>query len=375
MSFYLIWVLSISLPIQQEVDINELIQNQQYQKAILVIEAMDSTEQDLYLDKKAFCAYQLGLFPSAKQSYLRILKQDTFDTKANLYLSQIFEAELDIPKAILHASNLLKTDSTNSNTYKRLGRLYNKAHLKRLAKQYFERSLDYNPTDIATLLELGDLANAEKDWEMADRYTDRVLKIDSTNVRGILSKARSRYGQKDYGEVVKYMEKTRGRLDLTPYYQKILGYSYLQIDSLDQSIHTLENLLYREQAEHTYYYLAMAYGKKEEWEKSTYFYELATEAGISKNIENYYAAMAVAQKEQTNWNKAFDCYDEAFYFSQDPIHLLRKAQLAEWYYEDKSIALRQYQKCLNLETLEEGNKNYAIQRVKALKEYLHQIKK
>ena len=375
MSFYLIWILSITFSISQDVDIDELIQNQQFQKAIVAIEALDSLEQDYYLEKKAYCAYQLGRFPAAKQSCLRILKQDTFNIKANLFLSQIYEAELDIPKAILHASHLLRFDSTNSSTYKKLGRLYNKANLKRLAKQYFERSLQFNSADVATLLELSDLANSEQEWEIADDYSDRILAIDSMNVRGLLAKAKSRYGQRKYADVVKYLEKTKGKLDLTPYFQKILGYSYLQIDSLDQSIFILENLLYREQAEHTYYYLAMAYGKKEEWAKSTYFYEKATEAGISKNIENYYASMAVTHKEQSNWKDAFDCYEQAFHFSNDPIHLLRKAQLAEWYYEDKSIALRQYQMCIDLNTLPEGNKNYAIQRVKSLKEYLHQIKK
>ncbi len=375
MNFVLGLITVFSLSFTQDPAIDRLIQNQQYQKALQAIEALDSAQQILLVDKKGYCAYQLGLMSDAKEAFSQMLHVDSFHVQANLYMSLIYEAELNTPKAIFHMHMLTEIDSLNAYYYKKLGTLYLKTGLHREAKSYFVESLDRNRQDISTWQELVDIANGNKNWSEADSLASIVLEMDSMNIRGILSKARAKYGLKSYEEVAQCIEQTKGRLDISPYYQKILGYAYLQIDSLDKSIKTLENLLYREQSEHTYYYLAMAHGKKENWEKASFYYEKAVNAGLSGNLVNYFSALAVCYKEQQNWPAALDAYDEAYYYDPEPIHLLRKAQLAEWYYKDKAIAIRLYQKGMARDELPAGQVTFAKERIKALREIMHLSKK
>ena len=89
------------------------------------------------------------------------------------------------------------------------------------------------------------------------------LELDSMNINLNYLSAKAKYRQKEYGDVIKVFDRIRGQVDLSPYHNKMLGYSYLQIDSVDLAINKLQlSLVDDEESEKLHYYLATAYEKK-----------------------------------------------------------------------------------------------------------------
>ena len=348
-------------------------QVQNYQKALIQLQQMP--ESVPVLEKKAFCLYQLGQWTSAKEVYGLILEQDSLHLQSHLYLGTIYDQEYDFPKSIRHFRQLVHLDSSNTQYLKALARVYEKAGLVKDAYPLYEKVRKLNPQDISTLLSQSGIWLDRKEFAIADSLANLALELDTANLQVILIKARCAYSLKDYGQVVVFFEKTRGRIDLNPFYQKMLGFSYLQIDSLDRAIHVLTNLLYQEQSEFTYSYLARAHAEKEDWDLAMKFYEQAIAAGLSKNLEQYHLALAKLNQEHGQLSAVIEHFDEAFHYSANPEYIFFKAQAAEIYYKDKQVALDQYRRYIRLSGASQDQyRDFANDRIRLLKEYLHQVK-
>ncbi|MBX2816420.1 MAG: hypothetical protein KTR24_10490 [Saprospiraceae bacterium] len=357
---------------QDSVSVTSLMAMQDYQSALRLLSKQDST-----LDRQILigtCEYRLGTWKHAKETLQNIIRKDTFHLGSNVMLASIYDQEFNMPKAIKHYSILIQLDSTNPTYVKNLARAHAKAGLHRLAKDLYWEARALNESDITILVSLADQAFREKEWVVADSLADVGLALDSSNLQITLTKARASYARKQYLSTTKYLERTRGKLDLLPFYQKMLGYAYLQLDSLDKSIHVLENLLYREESEHTHFYLALAYQKKEDAATSIHHYEKAIDQGISGSLGKYFGGLAKMYKQENKLKEAIVAYGEAYTYSENHNHLFQKAQLSEQYYRDKAIALRLYRQCVATKQLHADQLAFANDRIRLLKEYLHQSK-
>lgn len=348
------------------------IQIQDYGHALQVLQKLPPSK--LVSEKTAFCHYQLGDWKAAKELYHRILTEDSIDLQSHLYLGIIYDQEYNLPKAILHFRNLVELDTTNTYYLKSLARVYEKANLDKDALPLYQQVYGYNPKDISALLSMSGIWFDHKEYAIADSLASQAYLLDSTNIQVLLTKARCAYSLKAYDESVHYFEKTRGKLDLNPFYQKMLGYAYLQIDSLDDAIHVLSNLLYREQSEYTYSYLAKAHALKEEWDRAIEFYELAIKAGLSENLEQYHLALAKLNNEHGLLKDVIYHFDQAYHYSENYDYIFYKAQAEEKYYKDKHIAADQYRRYLRLAGQKGEFASYANDRLRLLNEYLHQTR-
>ncbi len=348
-------------------------QNQQFQTALTLLVELDSTMERT--SKMAYCQYRLGRWSKAKANYLEILRQDSTRQDAHLHLGSMYDREFNLPKAIKHYVHLTELDSTNPTYFKLTGKVYSRAHLKRLALDYYQQALALNPQDISLYLDMSAILMDNRQFEEADTLITRAKALDTTNLAVLLAEARCQYGFKDYPGVVQALEKTRPALDLTPFYLKMLGYAYLQIDSLDLAIHTLTNLLYKEESEYTYSYLGKAHYAKGNWPEATRFYEKAIEQGTSDHLDRYHTALTKLYDQAGDLSAAIKHCEEAYRHSGNPVHIFTKAQKCELYYRDKNMALSQYRRFLKLTKAKGQHVDYANQRIKALKEYLHQAAK
>ena len=52
--------------------------------------------------------------------------------------------------------------------------------------------------------------------------------------------------------------------------------------------------------------------------------------------------LAKIAKEENRWKEVLTHFVEAYWFSENPEHILHKAQACEHYYKDKPTAIRQY---------------------------------
>jgi len=87
---------------------------------------------------------------------------------------------------------------------------------------------------------LAELALANRQPFLADSLVGVALDLDSMNISINYLQAKVKYKQKNYAEVISVFDRIRGKVDLNSYYNKMLGYAYLQVDSVDLAISKLQ---------------------------------------------------------------------------------------------------------------------------------------
>ncbi len=323
-------------------------------------------------ERVALASYKLGDFKTSKESFLKILDQDSIHKISLENLAKIYELEENIPKAIRCYNDLVKQDTTNAIYYRKLGQLYVKGEFIIDAFDQFQKAYAINAKDFYTIKGMAEIHLANEEFKEADELIKTSLSYDSTNIQLILMSARSAYIQKEYQETVEKLEKLRGKLDLNNYYSKMLGFSYLQIDSLDRSIlYLTKSLINEKNPEYALYYLAIAHEEKEEYDRAIDYYEKAKQAGISKQVDNYYRSLGRLYKQERELSEAIKNYEKAYEHSKDDLLLYLLAQATDEYYKDKSVAVRYYRKFEKSDYPNAEYKAYARQRRIYLKEQMH----
>ena len=256
---------SMQIHLHGQTSLDSLYQAEQYMQALTLakscIEA-DSTDFNCY-EKAGLSAFKLGNFLETKKALLKAEELQPDNMQVLKILANVYELEENVPKAIKYYNRMLKKDSTNSIFYRKLGQLFQKADMLHDAFPYYAQAYQLNSNDFFTIKGLVDLLTTNKQYEQADSILTEALLVDSTNIQFKLMSARSSYIQKEYQATVDQIESLRGKLDLNNYYNKMVGFSYLQIDSLDKAIwHLSKSLVDENKPEHASYYLGIAYEKQ-----------------------------------------------------------------------------------------------------------------
>jgi len=350
---------------------------QDYAKALDLYEQclVSDTSNVLLHENAAISAYRLGDVPLAKTLYQTIEKLDSTHRLALSQLATIYEQQKNTPKTILYYNKLIKLYPENSIYYRKIAQQYQSAGVITDAFKNYAKANKLNPRDLFTLKGLSEMFITNNQFVEADSTINVGLNMDTTNISLRLLIAQSKYRQKAYDSTVVHLEKIIGKLDFSPYYNKMLGYSYIQIDSFERAIPVLEKSLNDNGSkENAHYYLAIAYDKLENKEYSIFHYEKAIEEGISKNVDIYHRVLAKKYNEDNELKKAIEHYKDAYRFGNDPLVLFYLARASDVYYKDKNIAINYYTKYYKSKHDNEEYINYSKQRSKQLKELGHQKK-
>lgn len=354
-------------------EINQYLETQNYRAALALLQEQDSSLSNWY--KTAFCQQKLGNWAYAKHWYERILIRDSLHLSARVNLGNLYFQEANWPKAIRYYRELIHLDSTNFSYFKSCGDAHEQAGLVREAFGYWEKALCLNPQDIPLLINLAEVFLGNKQADLADSLMAIAYGLDKSNVKTLLQTARVKYSLKDYAAVSQHMYTVNSMIDLNPFYKKMWAYALIQLDSIDFSIRILEGLLNEDADENTHFYLGLAYEQKKKHEYATFHYRKAISKATSPNMGNYYLRTAILEKEQSHFKEAIEAYREGYRYSRAPSFIFYEAQVSDLYYKQKNIAFNKYQEYLKLQDADHPNfTQYAHERVKYLKEYLHQTK-
>lgn len=324
------------------------------------------------LEQGAMAAYKLGKFNDSKLKLNVIEKKEPSNKYALKQLATIYEIEENIPKAVKYYNRLVELDSLNSIYYRKLGQLYQKSEFDIEAVQYYSKAYAINQDDYYTIKGLSELLIHSKSFEEADSILLSALEKDSVHVQFNLMLARSKYIQKDFEATVERMESLRGKIDFNNYYNKMLGFAYIQVDSIDRAIfHLTKSLVGEGNPEHALYYLATAHEKKGENDLALDYFEKALKAGTSDQVDLYHKNLARLYKSQNQMSAAIKHYQKALEYSNDPLLLFLLGQSCDEYYKDKNIAVRYYKKYEQSDHPNQEYKRYAKERRLYLKEQIH----
>lgn len=328
------------------------------------------------LEKRGFVKTNLGETPAAKKDLLKLLELDDQNVFALSYLASIFESEEHVPKAIKYYRALTKLDSTNFLYHRKLGMLNRKGGLIISAMESYMLAHRLNPKDMKTMKAMVEILIDNKQYSEADQILDTAKLQDSTNISMILLSARNAYEQKDYKTTTLFLKKTNGKIDLSNYYTKMYGYALMQLDSIDQAIYYLEKALTgdRSSKEGAHYYLALAYDKKGQADFTKFHYEKAIQEAFSPNVGIYYKNLGLKLEAEKDYKGAIAMFKKAYEYKKEGIVLYYLARNTDIYYKDKSIAVKYYSRYIESNDKNEAYKNYAIERMKYLREVAHMNK-
>lgn len=327
-----------------------------------------------FINKLAYCYYQLGNNVDAKIYYTRSLQLDSSNIRAHIYLGAIAERVSEFAQAANHYESLIEIDSTIAHYQKLKAKVEMKLGQPIRAFRHYLKALEINPTDIETIGELSKIYLQSDDLESAKYMIHRGLKLDQTNKTLRYLQTNVAFKQDSFDQVITIMEKILEEGDTVNHYQKLLAMSYLEMEQYEDARYHLVRLTKNEKPnELTYYRLAQAYDGLDSTTQSIQAYEIAIGIGISNNVGAYYKNIGILQGELNQLRSSMRAFKEAYHFTGRPDDLFFWARSQDKYYADKSIALRNYQKYLQ----SSGPKNeelsqYAILRIAELKELIHQ---
>lgn len=334
----------------------------------------DSTNLDCILIF-ADASNKLGDQSKAKKYYHKLEKLDSTNVRSYIQLASIYEQQQRIPRAIKYYSILNKLLPQDPVYYRKNAQLFRSVKDKKEAFRLYAIANKLNPRDILALKGLAEICIGNNQMEMADSLIQSGLEVDDENISMYYLLAKSKYKQKQYDSVTVILEGLRGQVDLDSYYNKLLGYSYLQIDSIDLAIQKLQLALVDEaESEKLHYYLATAFEKNKEVQGALEHYEKAVEFGRSPDIDMYHRNVARLANKEKKYKKAIEHYKDAYKYGKDPVILYYLATICDIYYKDKSIAINYYKKYNTSGHSHIEYQKYAKSRSRYLKEQLHQSK-
>lgn len=316
---------------------------------------------------------KLGDQAKAKKYYHKLEKLDSSNVSIYVQLASIYEQQLRTPRAIKYYTILNKLLPDNPIYFRKNAKLYRSAGDIQEAFRLYAAANKLNPRDVLTIKGMAELCIGNNQMEMADSLIREGLQIDAENISMSYILAKSKYKQKQYDSVTLVLEGLRGQIDLNSYYNKLLGYSYLQIDSVDLAIQKLQlALVDDEESEKLHYYLATAFEKKNEMEGALVHFEKAVEFGKSHDLDIYHRNAARLANKEKQYKKAIAHYKDAYKYGNDPVVLYYLAAICDTYYKDKSIAVSYYQKYIKSKHPHKEYQDYAVKRRRYLKELMHQ---
>jgi tetratricopeptide (TPR) repeat protein len=331
----------------------------------------DTSDYSL-LEELAQIEYNRGNFKTAKKHLHHILTIPGDSISAIKKLANIYELEENAGRAIKYNLLLIQTYPDNGVYYRKVAKQYRTAGEPTGALSYYKQAYDKNDLDFFTIKGLSELFLDLDMLDQADTILTMAIQQDSMNIAFNLLMARTKYKLKDYENTCNTLDRIRGRYDFNNYYSKMMGYSLMQIDSTDMAIVWLEKSLVNEgNPEAAHYYLSEAYDIKGEDEIAIHHLEKAIKAGTSDNLSKYHRNLAKKYDDQKNLKKAIPHYEEAYKYGKDPRMLFYLARAYDAYFEDKSVAIRYYERYIKSDDTVEEYKSYARDRRIYLKEQNH----
>jgi len=342
----------------------------------LLEEQVPADSSDLIVLKKlANAHFQLGDTKSSASYYLKLLSYNDEDIPTIKRLATIYELEENTPKALKYYLKLTQLLPENGTYFRKVAVQYAKAGERNGAYTNYLKAYALNKRDLLTIKSLTEMMLAQDEVGAADSILWKARSYDDKNIAYALLMARSKYKQKQYDSVIVVMEGMRGRIDFTNYYNKLLGYAYMKVDSVDKAIVCLERSLVDEgNPEKAHYYLSEAYAKKGDDTAFVFHLEKAITAGKSDNLGKYHRNMAKYYDDNKSLKKAIPHYESAYRYTKEPRFLFFLARAYDAYYADKSTAVRYYKKYIASSDSVEEYKNYARDRSRVLKEQIHLTK-
>ncbi len=316
----------------------------------------------------------LGNRPQAVKTYAAILKKDSLNRTAQTRLAAVYFKEKKYAAALRLYRELLKRFSRNTYFLRRAGMALFQLKKYPEAARYFQQAVQGNAKDLTAWNYLGKCFLKTEQAPAALQSALNGLRENPQSLSLLKLKADALFIQKSYAPAALTFRKIIDRKAASTDVYKKLGLSNFYLNNFPEALLALQTTVEMDSSDGlSFYYLAMVYKELGNYEKGALYFNRAVKALIPGYMAEVFGQMAYCQDNLKQYGAAIQSYKRALEFAPErKLYLFFIASLYDRFYKDRQTPLDWYQRFIEqAPEAQERYKNYALERMKAIKEELH----
>lgn len=387
--------------------IDELILNRSYEKALdkLSEKIQEKPEADLFFKQaliyseqskplQAVKSLENALFYEPGNSLIISELGDNYSSLGNLYqavecyrravafapndfslkgkLGRTYISIDDFPKAFRTFEEIWQTDSTNVFFNKQFAFAAFKIGKTDIATRIYEQVVSENPGDFSSHLNLLTIYKRKKEVDKVYETGNRALSVFPSNATILLRQADALFELKDYEKAVFPYEKFLAENDSAYEVLKNYGISLYLCKQEEKALSILENCFYKvPNDQYVNFYIGLCYKKLADYEKAAEFLNSAIECSQPVYLSDMYHHLGQVYGNNREFEKSITALQKAYELNNEKVEVLYEiATTYEEFNFNKTLALNYYNIYLKTAGEKAQNADYALGRIRKIKEEL-----
>jgi tetratricopeptide (TPR) repeat protein len=398
--FISLLVLSLSVYVQAQNNLDSLLQKGNYLKVIDLLQSQnDSFEKNIKLGK---IYHEIGDYNNAINNYLKAQKIESNES-VNYLLAKTYQAKANNKQAIHYYSKIVKKDSLNYLILYKLAKLYSKTQQFDKAKIIFNKLINEDPKNpnylyqkallqtnlydransflkvyeldslhTKSMLHLANFFKMIRDIDSSRLFVDKALRIDRHNIKFLPLKINDLYKQKKYKDALAYSLLLDSLSKNNVFAKQRIGLCSWKLKDNETAKDYLHQALAIDHEDKvTYYYLGLLYKDLKDYKKAKFYFTMAI-IKEKPDLDNEYFNLGLIAQIEKKPRVAIKNFKEAYQNNRKNYKaLFELAVMSDLYYKDKSIALIHYEDYQDrFNRINKENSVYVMKRIKDISESL-----
>lgn len=291
----------------------------------------------------------IGNYPKAILQYKDLLEQNPKAAIARFELGKLLLKTKQFELASIHFEHLINGNKENPEYWYYLGRTFQEIGEPLRALQPFKRAVQQDSTHLRSLFALGKFYVGEQQKDSSLKYIGKALHTYPKDVSIINLKALAYFNDGQYKEAISSFETLLELGEEKPFIHEKLGFSYFREWEYEKAKEQYHKLIdFPDKMANAYNGLAEVFLREKKLDSAEY-YILKSIAERKPNFAMAYADLGRIARLRRETKKAMDYYYMAWEeYKENPLFYHQYCTLADEYYKDPNIKLRNYQKYINL---------------------------
>jgi len=336
-----------SLFAQQTDSVMEYLQEQDYPRAIAYQKAHLDSNNVKQQSLLAYTEYQAGNEEEAIKGYQKVLKLDSTNVSAHQYMANILQNKRALILAIPHLRNIAALRPNNAVAVRQLSFALLDNFEVEEGRALLLKAYQMNPNDPRTVNRLADERIEQEMYTAADSILNLYLQRDSSQYYIIGTAIRSKYHLKNYKSVLALGKYLMAHEVIMPGAMSYVTAASFTLKEYQCCVDINSFMEERKSAsEQIIYYAALSQTKLKHYEESNLLLNTCIDLARSKNLPDYYAAIATNDEGLKLYKPAVACLDTAYYLSRQPMHLYSIGRMYDVNMKNEATAKRYYKRYL-----------------------------
>ncbi len=357
---------------------NIYLSTQNYTKAIQIFQKLQNlTPHDASIALNLGKALEKnGQYTQALSQYQQAVQDSALTQIAQVLMAQLYFKQNQFSRALALYQQLIKRSPTNSYFHKQAARcLLKQSPISPQAENHLHKALQLNHKDLDVYILLFNLYKKKEAWAQALQTIQQGLLHYPHNTQLLIAAGDAYFASQKYFKAITQYKNALQAGDSSAYLFKKLGASYYYTNNFPSALLALKKSIRKDQQDPIpFYFLGLTQKALALPKKAIVSFEQAIRLSLPSYLPDIYFHLAESYQRQKVYSKAIAMYKKVLEMDSTQIMpLFYLATIYDQYYKDRQVPLRYYQQFLEKanETVAQRYKDYALERLQAIREQLH----